>query len=354
MKHYGFWLIALLLLAASATPLFAQDVTLTVALPEWYENSLDESIFDDFEAENPGVQVVFKATQGANFASAVGAVDEHLQDVAEYAAQGDVLHVDLYSLSPEATRAGYFLDLSPLVAGDSTLAPEDFLPAAWQSFQWDRGIWGIPVSTDVLFLTYDPQAFDEAGLAYPNSAWTIDDLAAADSALSERDAEGNITKPGFFLSNAYFGLLARSLIGGALYDPLVIPGQPTFTAPEVQTVLDQWLNYRQDGLLGVFRPQSGFDFSAVPLRLEQSFGVFTLNEDQKREASLLPGGIAGLVVNGFGISAGTQYPEQAYALLKYMSNNLDMANAFFDYRPARESLMGVESEDAIALRGLLD
>jgi ABC-type glycerol-3-phosphate transport system substrate-binding protein len=82
----------------------------------------------------------------------------------------DVIYVDASSLTAEATQAGYFLDLMPLVMNDPGINAADFIPAAWQSFQWDNGFWALPLSTDAVILTYDPAAFDEAGLAYPNEA----------------------------------------------------------------------------------------------------------------------------------------------------------------------------------------
>lgn len=352
-----FMIITALLLATAVTPLVARDIVLTVAVPEFVENNLDDSVFDAFEAENPGVQVMFKASGDTGFygSAVVGTIDDHLKHVAEYAAVADVLYANRSNLTVEGTRAGYFLDLSPLVAGDATLAPDDFLPAAWQSFQWDRGIWAIPVSVDVILMIYDPAAFDAAGLPYPNAAWTIDDLAAADSALAERDSEGKITRPGFFTFTSNYGWLARSLLGRSLYDPSVVPSQPVLTAPDIQAVLNQWAEYQRDGLLGAFQMQAGFDPNDVPLRIEQSFALLSFGgEEVEPQGALLPGGIAGLVANGFAVSAGTQYPDLAYALLKYMSGNARMAGAFFDNRPARESLVGVEDEDSIALRSLLN
>jgi ABC-type glycerol-3-phosphate transport system substrate-binding protein len=61
-------------------------------------------------------------------------------------------------------------------------------------------------------------------------------------------------------------------------------------------------------------------------------------------ASLLPGGIAGVRAQGFAVSAGTQYPEQAYELVKYLTSNIEVVTQFFGDSPARQSLVGVESE----------
>ena len=58
---------------------------------------------------------------------------------------------------------------------------------------------------------------------------------------------------------------------------------------------------------------------------------------------MLPGGTAGVTANGFAISSGTQYPEQAYALVKYLTNSVQISNGPADASPARRSLQGVQA-----------
>ena len=54
-----------------------------------------------------------------------------------------------------------------------------------KSFQWDNGVWGLPVSEDVILVIYDPAAFDQAGLTYPSEAWTTDDFVNAAHKLAQ-------------------------------------------------------------------------------------------------------------------------------------------------------------------------
>jgi maltose-binding protein MalE len=64
----------------------------------------------------------------------------------------------------------------------------------------------------------------------------------------------------------------------------------------------------------------------------------TAAQPAQRQGVLLPGGYAGLNPSGFAISAGTQYPDQAYALVKYLSNDPTISSSFFGVVPARQSL----------------
>src|SRR5690606_31340207 len=104
-------------------------------------------------------------------------------------------YVDRNIASVEAARAGYFMNLDPLIATDSPSDIDDFFPAIWKSAQWDDGTWYIPTSAYIDMLAYDIAAFDEARLVYPNENWTFDDFANAVRELTVYDQEGNVTVP---------------------------------------------------------------------------------------------------------------------------------------------------------------
>jgi ABC-type glycerol-3-phosphate transport system substrate-binding protein len=163
--------IVIILLVGTMAPLAvlqAQTPTtmLTLAVPSFSSVSVDDKLLADFVASHPGVGVSI-VNRDAGIPRAAGSIDKHLEEVQKYASSADVLYVDSYRLTVEGTRAGYFLDLAPLVAEDKTLNTADFYPAVWQAFQWDRGVWALPTATDPLILMYRPSAFDKAGLAYP-------------------------------------------------------------------------------------------------------------------------------------------------------------------------------------------
>jgi ABC-type glycerol-3-phosphate transport system substrate-binding protein len=160
-------------LAAGALPsggaAAQDDNTLLVGMSSFIGDFLDPGAFDAFEAQT-GYNVQLIDAGFPFFSLPPVGLDAHFDSVAEYVSQADVLLLYASSLSVEATRAGYFLDLAPLAQGDSTLYPDDFYPAAWESFQWDGGVWGLPASLDVLTFHYNPAEFDAAGLAYPSDA----------------------------------------------------------------------------------------------------------------------------------------------------------------------------------------
>jgi ABC-type glycerol-3-phosphate transport system substrate-binding protein len=326
----------------------AQDeVVLSVAIPGFSEGFLTPEAFQPFEAET-GVKVYLVSGGFPFFPSAADGIDAHLDAFAEYASSADVLFLmNTSSLSVEATRAGYFLNLAPLTGSDPTLYPEDFFPAAWQSFQWDQGVWAVPVALDVITLNYDPEAFDAAGLSYPNAQWTMDDLAYAARALTEYDADGEIITQGFEANTREW--LFRALTNAGFYDNSTLPETPFLTNPALEPLLTTWLELEAEGVnvSGSSPTLRIGGMNSVPMRIEGSMGLASNPRSNQAPSagSFLPGGVVGLDVQGFAVSAGTAYPEAAYALAKYLSNSATFASSLsrLSLMPARQSLVGVET-----------
>src|SRR5256885_16119734 len=64
----------------------------------------------------------------------------------------------------------------------------------------------------------------------------------------------------------------------------------------------------------------------------------TVDASQRYTGVLLPGGKAGLNVQGFAVSAGTEHPDVAYAFASYLTTRADISA--FSVSPARKSLAG--------------
>lgn len=342
---------SILMLVVGIVPMAAaqaQDsrTVIQMSVPQFMKQIITDQLISDFETANPTIKVNVLAND-SNTGSAAAGVSTMLTAAQAYASVADVLFVDNSNLNVQSTRAGYYLDMSPLTSSDTSLNVDDFIPGVWQSFQWDNGIWALPVSTDVIILTYNPAAFDAIGLAYPNERWTIDDLDNAARKLAVVDSTGAVTTTGLAVSNNNLEWLFRSLLGKGFYDASVTPNTPVLNDPTLQTMLTTWATLVKDGMVS---NQGGFGAAeTIPMQIG---GSRTLNRrpgnDQNQvtlSASLLPGGAAGLNPQGFAISSGTQYPEQAYTLIKYLTNNADVANNFFGVSPARQSLVGVSGSN---------
>lgn len=332
-----------LLLLAVIMPLSSQDETIiTVAVPSWIRDAFDNDDFAPFLESHPGVKVVLQsAGDNAYYPSPSYDLEEHFSGAERYASSADVLYVSQYNLSPEAVAAGYFLNLAPLAEGDPELNPDDFYPAVWQSFLWDRGLWALPVTASVEVAIYDVAAFDEAGLPYPNETWTLGDVIRAGNLLTQRDASGSVTLPGFSGYNP--GALFVSLYGQGFYDPTTLPNVPSFSHPELVSFWEKWSQFQQD-----ITADGPYDFQAVPFAIEQPWRISQGNfstEDREWAGALPPGGHAGLYVQGFAVSSGTENPELAYDLAKFMTSSPEVIYYLYGNVPARRSMVGITPED---------
>src|SRR5258708_27366609 len=65
------------------------------------------------------------------------------------------------------------------------------------------------------------------------------------------------------------------------------------------------------------------------------------SDNSQRVGLLLPGGKSGLTVQGFALSAGTQHPEQAFALANFLTTRPELGSRG-GISPARRSLVGAQ------------
>jgi ABC-type glycerol-3-phosphate transport system substrate-binding protein len=337
------WIMLLAFIVASIlvapNPSGAQDntITLSLAVPNFQSDIFNAQLLGEFEAAHPGVKINVVRNDGF-IPSATAGLDARFTELQKYAESADVLFIDgrRTSISPEDTQAGYFLDMGPLVKQDQALNVDDFYPAVWQTFQWDNGIWALPTATDAIILSYDQAAFDKVGLAYPSDRWTIDDVVNAAQALSIKDSAGAVITPGLGVSpsdsaNALF----ISLIGSGLYDASTIPNSPQIDQPALEDILNKWQTLVAAG-------EIGGNFNDSPLSIGAISNLIRVRQNATpRVGIMLPGGKAGLTTQGMAISAGTQYPQQAYELASWLTTRAEVVNRF-SVMPARRSLVNTQ------------
>jgi ABC-type glycerol-3-phosphate transport system substrate-binding protein len=353
-------LAAMLVVGVGSLRAQNQQVILQLAVPGYLQDTLTQNnILSQFESANPGVKVEIVSTGGGGAFFTVGGggqgdITTALDNSQTYASSADVLVISSSDLTPEQTRAGFYLDLSPLVSSDSSINSSDFYAPVWQSFQWDGGIWALPIAVDPILMFYDQSAFDAANLPYPDTWQSINDVESAIRTLTKLNADGTVASPGFVNLGGDVNVLAISLLGQGVYDDSVVPSVPDFSNPNLEPILTAWAQMQSDGL---FNPPSSNDVNPLnaPLQLGRASLVgrargFGPNSNaanaQPYTPALLPGGHAGLYVDGFAVSSGTQHPEMAYALAKFLTDTPQVANGFFGTTPARQSLANSASTAA--------
>lgn len=248
--------------------------------------------------------------------------DTWLEDVQSYASRGQVL------------------DVAPLVARD--LSPEeiaDFHAWQWADFELAGGLrFGLPKYVNMGLLWFNKDAFDEAGLAYPDETWDHDVYAEAARALTRRDGD-NVERFGVFLPLYQIDRLNYKVraFGGDVVDPnddtrCALGDEPAQAGAE-------WVRKL------IFDDGAGVDvtllFGGEPA-FQAIFEAFAAGTFAMAEDGLYPVAVAEAVgdafrwgyapiprgparratfgtADGFAAWAGTANPEASWALMKFLA-----------------------------------
>ncbi len=262
------------------------------------------------------------------------------------------------TLFPTVAQSGYTLDLRPYVAAD--LSPEtieDWDSAQYQSFFTPDGRqYGLPKYHGALALYYNRDLFDEYDVPYPASAWTYEDYLDAMRAMThDRDGDGDIDLWGSMLDISWDRLqIHANAWGGHFVDP-TNPTRSMMTERETLDALE-WIRARMwdDRVMASFldvqnlSTRQAFIQQRVAMVEDGSWSLRDILSEADFRVGVvpMPAGPARRVTlattDGFGIYAGTQFPDEAWELLKFLISaeyGKAMIQSHF-LQPARRSLVG--------------
>ena len=234
-----------LLLAVFSSFILSQDkITIRLIVGNFsLENTRNvNQYFKPFTDQYPDVEIVFVKNPYENDFPPTRS-DINIQSYINYsntvAELADVFYINYSTLEVERALSGSILDLAPLLRDDPQT--EDFFyPIILDSFRWDNAVWALPVSAQPVSLSYDSRVFDEVGLSYPDSSWQIEDFVNAVEALTLRDAEGEVVRPGFSrLTGDNAGMLLRSLSNVPFYNADLMPNPPDLNQPEIVSAMTE-------------------------------------------------------------------------------------------------------------------
>jgi ABC-type glycerol-3-phosphate transport system substrate-binding protein len=252
------------------------------------------------------------------------------------------------------------LDLQPLIDADGAFAIDDYPATLLAPFQRGTALYGLPYQLQLRALTYNKEAFDAAGLSYPDASWTADDLLNAAKQLTsgaDDDKRYGYAALGTQIDDLLFFL---RLLGAQV----TRDGAPNFNDPKVgqaaRFYLDQLRNYSphkqingytrslsiggetfqlvQNGRVGMwFDLPGGIQIIRVGPGAEGRQNYTRVLAPPPGAGQATPGSFE---TSGLYISAGTQQLEACWQWLKFLSADLSTLGNNF---PARRSL--AESAD---------
>ena len=326
LKHLSIFTITslsiILYLTLTALPGNTQtdETVLTVAVPEWQIDIFSDGNLQRFTDTNPGVRVVVRYLQGTSGYSQLADTSfdavSFVDDVSVYYSQADVILTTTPVLNPFVTRTDQILDLNPLIAVDTDDIVSDYYPLALQNFQWDGGTWALPVDVNMAVVIYDMDAFDAAGLSYPDSSTTADELMASGRRLATYDDLDYAEQAGFSTLN--LSLLQRLSLG---YTPSQFgtSTNPDFDDAALVDTIQRWQTFYRT--MGEPDSRSGWNPYQSPLFVGP-LSALSYMQGRRVGVAALPGGYGAADTTGFAVGAATQHPELAYRLARFLTTDV--------------------------------
>lgn len=142
-----------------------------------------------FEELHPNVRVRYEATSGSDYWVKI-------QTLIAGGTAPDVFiafsAADLINLA----NKGALLDLTPYAESDKNFSQDEYFPVLIDAFTHKGRFYGLPSGFTPEVLYYNKDAFDEAGLEYPDDDWTWETFLETAQKLTKRDEKGKIIRFG--------------------------------------------------------------------------------------------------------------------------------------------------------------
>ncbi len=283
-----------------------------------------------FEEENPGIKVKINHV----------AVQNYEQKLLIFIVGGvppDVAWINLRTFGV-AVRKGILSPLNSLVEKDGySLTP--FYPVLIKAFSYKGKLFALPIISNVDVLFYNKDLFDKAGLEYPNQNWDWGKFKEAVNKLTIVSPEGKLLQYGIYYNGDWIELIWQN--EGKVLDETGT--QFLFTSPKyikanveaIKFYFDLGIRYSPAGS----REESAlqyFSSGKVAILVGGSWCLFLLDKyapNIRWGVAPLPKGkkrATKLHSVGLVIPKGARYPEEAWKLIKFLSQEeveKDLASA---------------------------
>jgi len=343
-------------LLSACTPFLHQPTSTTPAevqlvyqdwRTEWFP-LMAQQMLEQFHSNHPNIRVFYVPDPVD--------VEERLLEDMKAGVAPDVFAA-CCSFFPILAQEDQTLDLRQFIKselGQETI--QDWDPVQYQALQKRNGEqYGLPKYHGALALYYNKDLFDEFNVDYPDGSWNHDDyLEAMIRMTHDRNDDGKTDLWGSILDLSWDRIQVHVNSWGGYF---VDPDDPTLCrigdTPALQAM--EWLRARMWDDQVMARPldvqnmgtQQAFISGKVAMVEDGSWALKNIlsNANFRIGIAPLPSGPARRVTlsttDGFGIYAGTRYPQDSWELLKFLISKeygRAMAEANF-LQPARASLV---------------
>ncbi|WMC91523.1 ABC transporter substrate-binding protein [Kineothrix sp. MB12-C1] len=305
--------------AAKETP--SKDaVTISYACWDSNQANLIRTMADEFEAQNPDIKIDIQVSGWSDYWTGL-----------EAAGTGGSLPDTFWMHSNNIYYYGandQLLDLGDYIAGSDNVDLANYPEGLNEIYNIDGKQYAVPKDYDTIALWYNKTLFDEAGIGYPDDTWTWDDLKEAARKLTKDDGSQYGFCAGLHNQEGYYNFVYQN--GGE-----IITGDRKSGYDEEATIagIEEYFSFVKEGLSPeIYDDQARAEAIQNGLCAMGLFGSWNLSgfaaSDFMKEnfdCAVLPmsneGGKSS-IFNGLGnaIAATTQYPDQAWKWVEYLSS----------------------------------
>lgn len=299
-----------------------------------YELGNYRDLIEAFEAENPGVEIKMVSLE-ETLGLESGGVGQWPDDAdVRIVSAADVVTTNAIGVVDSAS--GLLLDLRPLAEADPNFNRADFYPNALEYFENDGGLWGLPTELNFSLMFYNKDAFDAAGVDYPQAGWSWDDFLAAAQATTVREGD-EVTQWG--LVQVGGGVIQLVLPRtGPIINTETDPPTVQIDRPEVAEMLrwytDLFLLHEVTPNLenpepdedGVYIPPGYQLIEEGKAAMWPEYSGSWEWRSQQGNVGIVPFPVDApddqtnqMYVTGYGLSSGTQQPELAWRWINFLS-----------------------------------
>lgn len=229
----------------------------------------------------------------------------------------------------ELQSKGAALDLTDYIAKDESLAPEDFMDAAWKSVEFEDKIYGVPWRANMICMYYNTDILKEYGYDKPPATW--DELKEYAKVMTD-ESKGQYgfmwyelgTREPCFAWWYGFYLMAGGNVwkNGVAGEDFNIDNQAGLDALNLQ--LD--MIYKDKSAVGPTVQETNLaENGKVAMWMQGSWNLYQYDStmpDVNWDVALLPGyknSAHNALVDDYAITKDSKHPDAAYKVISFLS-----------------------------------
>lgn len=283
-----------------------------------------QAVADAYMAEHPNVTVELWSQPWGDYFT-------QLQTL--WAAGNAEVIPDVMFLSPVPRYAadGVLEPLDPFIT-ESGMDTSDYWTGALDLMSYQDMVYGFPRDIGLEVLYYNKDHFDEAGLDYPNDAWTWDDLRAAAEALTIQATSGRVERYGLGMEGGKYPQFLVSN-GGGLFDNTFEPTECWLSSPEsiaavefISGLMNDELAMRDANLNQAGGDAAVFQSEQVSMIIQNAsripaFNAASMNYDVA-PVPTAPGGVRATGAGGaaWTMSSSSEQKEAAWEFIQFLQS----------------------------------